>query len=66
MGTCMPSGTYELNECCPDGYEAIDTLGKCHSAFHAVKRGQWGGLHAGTARPRGCFVDASNSGTIQT
>eukprot|EP00441_Pelagodinium_beii_P042613 CAMPEP_0197628882 /NCGR_PEP_ID=MMETSP1338-20131121/6984_1 /TAXON_ID=43686 ORGANISM="Pelagodinium beii, Strain RCC1491" /NCGR_SAMPLE_ID=MMETSP1338 /ASSEMBLY_ACC=CAM_ASM_000754 /LENGTH=1353 /DNA_ID=CAMNT_0043199883 /DNA_START=72 /DNA_END=4133 /DNA_ORIENTATION=+ len=68
-GTCLPSGTYELNECCPTGYSIITSLDDCKAAYDQLqpkatgKAAQWGGNAPRTSRPTGCYLYTGNGNT---
>jgi len=61
-GTCMPSGQYELAECCPAGYTQIDSEADCQSALEYLGSGNefWGGTGNWSSRPTGCFRHTAN------
>jgi hypothetical protein len=61
-GTCMPSGQYELAECCPAGYTQIDSEADCQSALEYLGSGNefWGGTGDWSSRPTGCFRHTAN------
>ena len=63
FGTCMPSGSYTTDECCPAGYNVagITSESECKTAFESISSDPWGGNAPRTERPSGCFQYTGNT-----
>eukprot|EP00931_Biecheleriopsis_adriatica_P018464 TRINITY_DN12938_c0_g3_i1.p1 TRINITY_DN12938_c0_g3~~TRINITY_DN12938_c0_g3_i1.p1 ORF type:complete len:1254 (-),score=164.63 TRINITY_DN12938_c0_g3_i1:110-3838(-) len=64
-GTCMPSGSYTVNECCPEGHEQTGSIDECQAAYIVLRTSSlsgttWGGEAPRDSRPPGCFLHTPN------